>query len=323
MIKRFSSALFVAALVAGCGGVDEQAVTESDRSETEAETSAAATGDADKAAAAANGMDSNEDPGVMRERLAEALAGSHRSEDNRQRDRYRNPIETLLFLGLEPDSHVVEIWPGGGWYTEILAPALKPEGELVVANYPADSDGDMYGRMGQRLLDKLEADPEVYDQVEVVTLMPPDQATLGPEGSADIVLLSRHFHNLLARAQAETVLAAAHDVLKPGGVLGVIQHRLPEGRPFEASEPIGYVPESVVIDEVEAAGFTLDARSEINANPLDPADHEAGVWTLPPTLATCRDIDDPEQRAACVEPLEAIGESDRMTLRFLKPAGTY
>ncbi|MCC5888403.1 MAG: class I SAM-dependent methyltransferase [Gammaproteobacteria bacterium] len=255
----------------------------------------------------------------MRSALTEALAGDHRSDAHRVRDRYRNPVETLAFFGLEPHFTVVELWPGAGWYTEVLAPVLRDGGQLVVANFTTDPEAGMVGRIGQALVDKLEAEPSVYDQVEVVTFSPPDQMSMGEAGTADLVLISRHFHNLLGRGIHEEVLASAYEALKSGGVLGVIQHRLPPDRDFDPEARIGYLPEAFVIEAAENAGFTFEARSDINANPMDTADHEMGVWALPPSLRACADIEDEAELTACRQRYQAIGESDRMTLKFVKP----
>lgn len=255
----------------------------------------------------------------VRQALQEALAGEHRSEAHRARDRYRNPVETMAFFGLEPDQTVIELWPGAGWYTEVLAPVLRDRGQLVVANFTTAPDAGMVARIGQALVDKLEATPDVYDRVEVITFSPPDDMSFGESGSADLLLISRHFHNLIGRGIHEEVLAAAHDVLKAGGTLGIIQHRLPAERDFDPEARTGYVPEEFVIEAAEAAGFELEARSDINANPMDTADHDQGVWALPPSLRACADIEDEAELEACRQRYQAIGESDRMTLKFRRP----
>ncbi len=249
--------------------------------------------------------------------LADATAGDHRSDGNRARDQYRNPVETLQFFGLAPDMTVVEVWPGGGWYTEILAPVLREQGRLIAAGFP--EDGSPYQvRMARALNEKLAAEPDVYDRVEVIGFAPPDHSSMGEPGSADLVLLSRAFHNLIAGNNVDGVLAAAHEVLRPGGVLAVIQHRdLPDAAP-EEDVRTGYVREDYVIERVTAAGFELADSSEINANPRDTRDHEAGVWTLPPSLRLCGQVEDEAERAACEAQYRAIGESDRMTLKFVK-----
>lgn len=254
--------------------------------------------------------------------IREAAEGDHRSESNRARNSHRNTAETLTFFGLEPDMTVVEIWPGGGWYTEILAPVLRDEGELIVADFPEDTDSDYLSRVSEAYRAKLEAEPSVYDQVEVIGFGKAGRFDLGPSGSADLVLLPRQFHNFIRDESVDEMLAAVHDVLKPGGVLGVVQHRARADAAPESEERSGYVRESYVVEQAEAAGFRLDARSEINANPNDEADHPGGVWSLPPSLALCRDIEDAEAKAECEATWQEIGESDRMTLRFVKPAET-
>jgi predicted methyltransferase len=230
-----------------------------------------------------------------------AISGAHRSEENRSRDRFRHPRETLEFFGLRPDMTVVEMSPGGGWYTEILAPALRENGRLICAAPPPDTE------YGQRFTAFLEGNPELYASVERVDFAPPDRVTLGPDASADMVLTFRSVHGWINRDQADAVFAAMFRVLKPGGVLGLEQHRGADG----ADPETGYVAESAVIELAERAGFVLEERSEINANPNDDHDHPDGVWTLPPTLRLGE-----TDRAQ----YEAIGESDRMTLRFRKPA---
>ena len=255
----------------------------------------------------------------LRDALRTAMGGAHRSAVQQARDDQRNPEETLAFLGLEREHRVIEVWPGGGWYTEILAPVLRHHGKLIIANYPASPDAGQMGRMGQAMLDKLAENPEVYGEVEVVPFSPPEHSSLGPAESADFVLLSRHFHNLAATGTAEVVLKAIFDVLRTGGILGIIQHRLPEDRDFDPQERTGYVPESFVLEAAQKAGFVFEDRSQVNANPLDSADHELGVWTLPPSFRACADIQDDLEMADCRTRYHAIGESDRMTLRFVKP----
>lgn len=267
-------------LALGCGDADTGTATDEDTTgaETETETDA----------------------------IAAAVAGAHRAEENRARDRYRHPAETLAFFGLEPDMTVVEMAPSGGWYTEILAPVLKDEGKLFGAI--PDPEQSPYG---ERFITFLQSNPEVYGEVEPVVFAPPEQTSLGPDGSADMVVTFRSTHGWINRGQAEAVYAAMFRVLKPGGVLGVVQHRADEGADPAVTAENGYVPEAYVIGLAEAAGFVLEEKSEINANPADDHDHPEGVWTLPPSLR----LGD-EGRAE----YEAIGESDRMTLRFRKPA---
>ena len=238
--------------------------------------------------------------------IAAAIAGSHRLEENRARDGDRHPAETLAFFGLEPGMTVVEMAPGGGWYTEILAPTLRGSGKLFAAI--PDPDESEYG---ERFITFLGTHPEVYSEIETVIFSPPERTSLGPDGSADMVLTFRSTHGWINRGQADDVYAAMFKVLKPGGVLGVVQHRADEGADPAVTSENGYVPQAYVVGLAEAAGFVLEEASEINANPADDHDHPEGVWTLPPSLR----LGD-EGRAE----YEAIGESDRMTLRFRKPA---
>ncbi len=241
--------------------------------------------------------------------LQEALAGEHRSETNRARDVYRNPAETLAFFGLRRDMTVVEILPGGGWYTEVLAPVLRDEGLLYAAHFPADTDIAFYQRLLGDYRDKLDANPDVYGEVQVTAMAPGTGAEIAPPGSVDMVLTFRSVHGWIRDGNAEEAFANMARALKPDGVLGVVQHRAGDDMPPEGEERNGYVHEDKVIALAEAAGLTLDGRAGINANPADTRDHPEGVWTLPPSLR----LGD-ENR----EHYEAIGESDRMTLRFIK-----
>lgn len=235
--------------------------------------------------------------------IAAAVAAPHRSEKNRARDGYRHPRETLAFFGVGPTQHVIELWPGGGWYTEILAPLLREQGRLtaVAANGP----------YLQPYKDFLAAAPALYERVELVEVTPPGSLALGPDGSADVVLTFRNLHNWVANGFARELHAAAFRVLKPGGVYGVVEHRANPGTPAEQSAKSGYLSEEAAIALATEAGFVLEERSEINANPADTKDHPNGVWSLPPALRG-GDVDR--------DKFVAIGESDRMTLRFRKPA---
>lgn len=239
-----------------------------------------------------------------------AMNGSHRSATNRARNEYRNPDKTLRFFGVQPNMHVIEIWPGRGWYSEILAPVLSDRGKFVAASFGPDSSPDYRPRLHAAFLEKMANEPELYGNAEVIVFDPPAHASLGEPGTADVVLTFRNTHSFIRAGVADDVFRAAYEVLKPGGVLGVVQHRgVPGADPAESSKK-GYVPESHVVFLAERAGFELAARSEINANPKDTKDYEDGVWTLPPSLRK-RDVD----RAKYL----AIGESDRMTLKFVKP----
>lgn len=234
-----------------------------------------------------------------------AIAGAHRSPEDRARDADRHPAETLAFFGLEPSMKVVEMGPGAGWYTDILAPVVHDEGQLTVAiSDPAQSE------YSQRLLAHFGEHPAVFDRVEQVIFDPAANGSLGPDGTADMVLTFRSTHGWINNEQAQAVYAAMFRVLRPGGVLGVVQHRAADDADPAASAETGYVPEPFVVELATNAGFVLEESSPINRNARDDHDHPEGVWTLPPNLR----LGD-QDRAQ----YEAIGESDRMTLRFRKP----
>lgn len=240
-----------------------------------------------------------------------AIAGAHRLDANRARDGHRHPRETLLFFGLRPDMTVVEIWPGAGWYAEILAPALREEGKYYAAHFQIDDKSPRYMSPARAAFVKaLAARPEIYDRVAVTAVDAPRQTDLAPRGSVDAVLTFRNVHNWTAAKNDEAMFRAFFDALKPGGILGVVEHRAREGASLEQMIKTGYMTESYVISLAGKAGFKLVAKSEINANPRDARDHPRGVWTLPPTFR----LGDQDR-----EKYLAIGESDRMTLKFIKP----
>lgn len=242
--------------------------------------------------------------------IEQAASDPQRSEANRARNAYRHPVETLTFFGLEPDMTVLEVLPGGGlWYTEILAPLLAEDGRYIAASYDVSRPDlpDYVTRAHQALLDRFAEGSERYGDLELAVLHPPTIA-LGPDESVDLVLNFRNTHGMIRAGAAEEAYAAFFAVLKPGGVLGVVQHRA--GPDTDTSKFTGYVPEETVIALAEGVGFVLEAKSEINANPRDRANYEGGVWTLPPALR----LGDTDR-----EKYLAIGESDRMTLRFRKP----
>ena len=242
--------------------------------------------------------------------LEQVLDGAHRQAD-KARDAYRHPAETLAFFQVEPEMTVVEIWPGaGGWYTAILAPWLRDHGTFYAAQFPADSGVDFYQRALRRYIEKLEAHPALYDQVNITHLGPPEHTDIAPAESADRVLTFRNVHNWAKAGTAEAAFESFFRALKPGGVLGVVEHRAPAGRPLAEQIESGYMTEAYVIKQAEKAGFMLEANASINANPADDTEHPAGVWTLPPTLRLGE-----QDRARYLD----IGESDRMTLRFRKP----
>jgi len=233
-----------------------------------------------------------------------------RTDAEMARDQYRHPQETLAFFGVKPGQTVVEIWPGGGWYTGVLAPMLKDDGQLIAAHFPAVSDIGYFRRLRAAFEERFVAQPEIYGDIKVTVLAPPEQTTLAPEGSADVVLTFRNVHNWMNSGQEQTVFNAAFAALKPGGILGVVEHRAPASFSREQMIKSGYVTEDYVKALALTAGFQFLGASEVNANPADTKDYPSGVWSLPPTL---RGGD--ENRAA----LQAIGESDRMTLKFIKP----
>jgi predicted methyltransferase len=241
--------------------------------------------------------------------LTAALASPHRMPGSHERDAARHPQEMLELFGLKPNQSVLEYGPGEGWFTELLAPVLAKSGKLYVTetdpNGPRESRSTYYGLRTKYFLDKL---PEAYGKVEPVVI-DGKAPKLGLDGKLDMVLVFRGLHGMHNNKQLETWLAEFHRALKPKGVLGIEQHRAAPGQnPDEASKH-GYLPEAWVIEQVEAAGFKLAAKSEINANPKDTKDYKEGVWSLPPTL---REGETDRAR------YQAIGESDRMTLKFVK-----
>ena len=244
--------------------------------------------------------------------LKAALAGAQRTPAFVARDSWRHPYETLQFFGLRPDMTVVEIAPGGGWYTEILAPYLRDTGRLVLAADDPVSSNAYHRRSAERLRAKLGAQPTVYDRVQLAVFAPPAQMQIAAPASVDLVLTFRNVHNWAADGDdtVRAVFKSVFDSLKPGGSFGVVDHRLPADRLQDAKASSGYLQLAYVVRLAEGAGLKLAGASELNANPKDTADHPGGVWALPPTYAN-KDTD----RAR----FEAIGESDRFTLRFVKP----
>jgi predicted methyltransferase len=249
--------------------------------------------------------------------LDAVLAGDWRDPANVARDGWRHPRETLEFFGVGPSQAILEITPGGGWYTELLAPLPEGKGRYVgaiVDPNAVESEGgrNYYSRSNQGLRDKLAARPDIYGDVTLVEF-DPKAPVFGEPGSMDVVLTFRNVHNWADGGYAEAMFRGFHEVLVPGGVLGVVEHRAPEGKGWEEVKGTGYVPVDYVIQLATEAGFVLEEQSEINANPADTKDHPNGVWMLPPS-----NRHDEAER----EKYAAIGESDRMTLRFVKPAET-
>jgi predicted methyltransferase len=246
----------------------------------------------------------SQSPQPLSKELSAAIASPHRSEANRARDAYRHPGPTLTFFGVKPTDKVVELYPGGGWYTEILAPYLAKKGQLTVAA--------PLGRGADNIAKKLDAAPDVYGKVKRATFPMKEGGTAVAPGSADVVLTFRNVHNWRfgGADAAQDAFNQAYAMLKPGGTLGVVEHRLPETSDSAMEEKSGYMKRSSVVAFAEKAGFKLVGESEINANSKDTKDYPKGVWTLPPNYAE-GDTD----RAKYA----AIGESDRMTLKFVKP----
>ena len=245
--------------------------------------------------------------------LAAAVNGPQRTPAYRQRDAARHPLETLRFFGLLPTHAVIELAPGGGWYTEILAPYLRERGQLYAAHYAVDDLNAFRRRARTAFEERMALNPALYDRVKLGTLPAPpayDQmADIAPPGGADAVLTFRNIHNWLEGGHLDQSLRSFARALKVGGSFGVEEHRAAPGTPLAQMKSSGYVTEDLVIERAQAAGFELVARSELNANPRDTKDYAKGVWTLPPTMA---------DGALDREKYLAIGESDRMTHRYVK-----
>ena len=243
--------------------------------------------------------------------LKAVIAGGHRAEADTARDKYRHPLETLSFFGVKDNMKVVEMWPDGGWYTDILAPFLKERGIYYAAGFDSQASVEFMRNGAQKYKAKLDAKPDLFGKVKTTVFYAPEKTDIAPEGSADMVLTFRNVHNWMADGQAEAAFKAMFRALKPGGVLGVVEHRANPTVPQDPKAASGYVREDTVIKFAEDAGFKFVGKSEINANPKDTKDYAQGVWTLPPVLRL-KDVDK--------EKYLAIGESDRMTLKFTKPA---
>ncbi len=273
---------------------------------------------ADKAPATAAPADQPANPlppqsanDLVSAKLDQVLAGDWRSAANKARDQYRHPKQTLEFFGVKPTDTVVEITPGGGWYAEILAPWLKGSGTYVAAvGKPSRPEGE--AAQDKSALQKMfEGNPAEFGEAKTV-VFDNTAPVFGEPASADVVLTFRNVHNWVMGDTAPAKFKAFFDVLKPGGTLGVVDHRAAAGADLEKIKKSGYLPQDYVIKLATDAGFTLVAQSEINANPKDTKDYEKGVWTLPPTLTLGEQDKDK---------YVAIGESDRMTLKFEKPKG--
>lgn len=244
--------------------------------------------------------------------LAKVVASEFRTADNKLRDQYRHPAETLAFFDVKPEQTVIELWPGGGWYAEILAPYLAEKGQYVAANFetkPAEENRQTayYKSAGLKFEKWVSDNKASVGNVQFVTLDPPAKFSLGKDNSADHVLTFRNLHNWAMKGELEGVFKAAHDVLKVGGSLGIVEHRANIGMAAES----GYMDQNQMVELANKYGFELTGSSEVNANPKDSKDYEKGVWTLPPRLA----LGDQDKQKYL-----DIGESDRMTIKFTKTA---
>jgi predicted methyltransferase len=242
--------------------------------------------------------------------IDKALEAEHRTPSYVERDKYRHPKETLLFFGLNPEQSVVEITPGYGWYTEILAPLMRNKGQYTYTSLELhEKINPFFVKLEGAFKEKMGKNPNIYDQLRWIHF-DPKQPEFAPTGPVDMVLTFRNVHNWAKAGSAEAMFAGFAKALKPGGVLGVVEHRAKVGTPLDIQIKSGYMTEDYVIQMAKDAGFRLDAKSEINANPKDTADHPNGVWNLLPSLRGVEDDDKLD--------IKSIGESDRMTLRFIK-----
>jgi len=256
---------------------------------------------------------SNESAAGSSQRISELIApilqGDHRTTANKGRDQYRHPANTLEWFDVQPEMSVVEILPGAGWYTEILAPYLKDKGVFYAA-VPDPESSSSSARNSAHIFKAKMASSPVYDNVRITVLSPPEQMEIAPADSVDRVLTFRNIHNWMKVGTAAHVFAAAYRALKPGGILGVVEHAAAADSIHDPKASNGYVKKEYAIKLAEKTGFIYMGASNINSNPKDSKDHPKGVWTLPPTLAL-KDVDQ--------DKYFAIGESDRFTLKFMKP----
>lgn len=242
--------------------------------------------------------------------LEEIMVGEHRSEANIARNEFRNPVGTLEFFGLEPDMTLIEIGPSGAWYTEILAPYMRDHGRYYGAHFSPNSGNEFQRRSLENFETKMAANPELYGKAIIRHLFPPNEIAIGPAEGADMVLTFRNVHNWMARNEDEAHFNTFFDSLKPGGILGVVEHRAPDSSTRQEMIDSGYVSEAFVKQIAARSGFEFVGSSEVNANPKDTKDYAEGVWTLAPSYR----LGDTDR-----EKYTAIGESDRMTLKFRKP----
>ena len=245
---------------------------------------------------------------VVDEGLQNAISGAHRSDKARSRDKFRHPYETLKFFGIAPEMTVVEIWPGGGWYSDILAPYLRDKGQYIGASWAKSAKIDRRQKALKKYTAKFTGNRDLYGKI-IISELSKTKYAIGTDGSADMVLTFRNVHNWMKFGFDARVFEAMYKVLKPGGVLGVVEHRESADAFQDPQALSGYVSEETLIDLAKTAGFEYVGKSEINANPKDTHKHPKGVWTLPPSLR----LGD-KDRAKYI----AIGESDRATMKFIK-----
>ncbi len=243
------------------------------------------------------------------QQLAAVVNGAHRDAAQKARDAHRHPVETLTFFGIQSDMTVVELWPFGGWYTAILAPFLRDHGRYYAAAIDPETKDKRELVYNTRLKELLDAHPGLYDRV-VISAVAPGRTPIAPPGSVDLVVSFRNIHNWQWAGIDKAVFAEAFKALKPGGVLGIVEHRANPDMPDSNTPGNAYVKPAYAIELIESVGFKLIGTSEVNANPRDTKDHPRGVWTLPPSYALGE-----QDRARYA----AIGESDRFTMKFMKP----
>ncbi|HET8898752.1 MAG TPA: methyltransferase [Rhodanobacteraceae bacterium] len=302
-MTRQLTLMIAALLLSACGAAPDTNAPASSAAAPVATTAAAADDQPSEATPPASAAD------MYAATLQQVLAGAWRSDADKARDAYRHPVETLAFFEVKPNQTVIEITPGGGWYAKVLAPWIDGSGHYIAA-VAKSSKPDSEAAQDESALEKLfKANPTEFGQAQVVEF-DPKAPVFGPADSADRVLTFRNVHNWAMGGNAEAMFKGFFKVLKPGGILGVADHRASAGEPLDKVINSGYLPVEYVTKLATDAGFVLDAQSEVNANPKDDHHHEKGVWTLPPTLA----LGDKDKAK-----YQAIGESDRMTLRFVKP----
>ena len=247
--------------------------------------------------------------------IAPILSSDHRRDENKARDAFRHPQKIISFYDIKPTDTVLEVWPGNGWYSEILGPYLKENGQLVAATFGIHNENSkdkrlaFWTKIAVEYREKM-SDEELYGEVIFTEFEPPERLDVAEVDSIDKALIIRSLHIWDEVGQMQQGLQSVFKALKPGGVLGVVQHRSTQISDFASSAPEGYLVENYVIQAAENAGFELVASSDINSNPNDTKDYPKGVYTLPPTLA---------MGALDQDKYIAIGESDRMTLKFVKP----